>query len=65
MSRVRAVMGRELRAYFNSPIAYVFLLVFSGAALFTWSTAQPYLDEVDAAGYIREFASEVEERLRR
>jgi ABC-2 type transport system permease protein len=26
---------RELRAYFNSPIAYVFLVVFAGAALFT------------------------------
>jgi ABC-2 type transport system permease protein len=36
MTRVRAVTGRELRAYFNSPIAYVFLLVFAGAALFTF-----------------------------
>ena len=34
MSRIRAVTLRELRAYFNSPIAYVFLLVFAGAALF-------------------------------
>ena len=31
MNKVRAVAGRELRAYFNSPIAYVFLLVFTGA----------------------------------
>ena len=35
MKRVRAVAMRELRSYFNSPIAYVFLLVFVGAALFT------------------------------
>ena len=36
MTRVRAVAGRELRSYFNSPIAYIFLLVFVGAALFTF-----------------------------
>ena len=36
MSRIRALAGRELRSYFNSPIAYVFLLVFVGAALFTF-----------------------------
>jgi len=36
MNRIRALAGRELRAYFNSPIAYVFLLVFAGAALFTF-----------------------------
>lgn len=36
MNRVRAVAARELRAYFNSPIAYVFLVVFAGAALFTF-----------------------------
>ena len=35
MNRVRALAKRELRAYFNSPIAYVFLLAFAGAALFT------------------------------
>ena len=35
MTRMRAVAARELRAYFNSPIAYVFLVVFAGAALFT------------------------------
>lgn len=36
MNRIRAVAGRELRSYFNSPIAYIFLLVFVGAALFTF-----------------------------
>jgi len=39
MSRVRAVAARELRAYFNSPIAYVFLTVFAGSALFTFFNA--------------------------
>ena len=36
MTRMRSVAMRELRAYFNSPIAYVFLLAFTGAALFTF-----------------------------
>jgi ABC-2 type transport system permease protein len=36
MSRIRTVALREMRAYFNSPIAYVFLLAFVGAALFTF-----------------------------
>lgn len=36
MNRVRSVAARELRSYFNSPIAYIFLLVFVGAALFTF-----------------------------
>lgn len=36
MNRMRAVAGRELRSYFNSPIAYIFLLAFVGAALFTF-----------------------------
>lgn len=36
MSRVRAVARREFRAYFNSPIAYVFLIAFVGASLFTF-----------------------------
>jgi ABC-2 type transport system permease protein len=36
MSRIRCVARRELRAYFNSPIAYVFLFVFVGAAVFTF-----------------------------
>lgn len=33
MSRIRTVMGRELGAYFQSAIAYVFLLVFAGTAM--------------------------------
>jgi len=36
MTRTRSIALRELGAYFNSPIAYVFLLVFVGAALFTF-----------------------------
>jgi len=36
MKRIRAVAGRELRAYFNSPIAYIFLLAFAGSALLTF-----------------------------
>jgi len=36
MNRVRALSTREFRAFFNSPIAYVFLLAFVGAALFTF-----------------------------
>jgi ABC-2 type transport system permease protein len=36
MNRIRSLAARELRSYFNSPIAYVFLLVFVGAALFTF-----------------------------
>lgn len=39
MNRIRVVALRELRAYFNSPIAYVFLLAFVGAALFTFFNA--------------------------
>ncbi|ANM28486.1 hypothetical protein ABI59_00860 [Acidobacteria bacterium Mor1] len=36
MNRIRAVARRELNAYFDSPIAYVFLTVFFVAALFTF-----------------------------
>jgi ABC-2 type transport system permease protein len=36
MSRTRSIAARELRAYFHSPIAYVFLLAFVGAAVFTF-----------------------------
>lgn len=36
MNRVRSIAGRELRSYFHSPIAYVFLLAFVGTALFTF-----------------------------
>ena len=42
MNKIRAVALRELRAYFNSPIAYVFLLAFVGAALFTFFNAQAF-----------------------
>jgi ABC-2 type transport system permease protein len=40
--RIPAVAARELRAYFNSPIAYVFLSVFAGAALFTFFNVQDF-----------------------
>lgn len=36
MKLVLVVARRELGAYFHSPIAYVFLLAFAGAALFTF-----------------------------
>ncbi|MFQ5768205.1 MAG: ABC transporter permease, partial [Acidobacteriota bacterium] len=36
MNRIRAVALREMRSYFSSPIAYIFLLVFAGSALFTF-----------------------------
>jgi len=36
MKRIRAVAGRELRAYFNSPIAYIFLLAFAGSVFLTF-----------------------------
>jgi ABC-2 type transport system permease protein len=42
MSRVRVVAARELRSYFNSPIAYVFLLAFVGAALFTFFNVKAF-----------------------
>ena len=41
-SRIPAVTARELRAYFNSPIAYVFLSVFAGAALFTFFNVEAF-----------------------
>jgi ABC-2 type transport system permease protein len=41
-SRIPAVAARELRAYFNSPIAYVFLSVFAGAALFTFFNIEAF-----------------------
>lgn len=34
--------ARELRAYFDSPIAYVFLTVFAGTALFTFFNVQSF-----------------------
>ncbi len=42
VSRAGAVFGRELRAYFDSPIAYVFLTVFAGAAIFTFFNVQSF-----------------------
>ncbi|MCP3981250.1 MAG: ABC transporter permease subunit [bacterium] len=36
MNRTRSTALRELRAYFHSPIAYVFVLVFTMTALFTF-----------------------------
>ncbi|MDH3627437.1 MAG: ABC transporter permease [Acidobacteriota bacterium] len=42
MSRMRTVARKELSAYFNSPIAYVFLLVFAGAALFTFFNIEAF-----------------------
>lgn len=42
MSRIRAVVGRELGAYFDSPIAYAFLLVFAGAAIVTFFNVQAF-----------------------
>jgi ABC-2 type transport system permease protein len=36
MNRIHAIARRELAAYFNSPIAYVFLLAFAGASAFTF-----------------------------
>lgn len=36
MTRTRSIALRELGAYFNSPIAYVFLLTFVGSAWFTF-----------------------------
>jgi ABC-2 type transport system permease protein len=42
VTRARAVFVRELRAYFDSPIAYVFLIAFAGAALFTFFNVQSF-----------------------
>lgn len=42
MNKIRSVALRELRSYFNSPIAYVFLLAFVGAALFTFFNANAF-----------------------
>jgi ABC-2 type transport system permease protein len=42
LSRTRAVLARELRAYFDSPIAYVFLTAFAGAALFTFFNVEAF-----------------------
>ena len=42
MRFMRTIAARELHAYFNSPIAYVFLLVFAGAALFTFFNLEAF-----------------------
>ncbi|MEZ6195819.1 MAG: ABC transporter permease [Planctomycetota bacterium] len=45
MSRVIAIWGKELRSYFNSPIAYAFMILFlsyAAAKFFVWSSAGPY-----------------------
>ncbi len=42
MNRIRSIAMRELRSYFHSPIAYVFLLVFAGAALFTFFNVKAF-----------------------
>ena len=36
MNKMRSLAMREFRSFFNSPIAYVFLMAFVGAALFTF-----------------------------
>lgn len=48
MSRIRSVALRELRSYFNSPIAYVFLLAFAGVALFTFFNVQAFFSRGQA-----------------
>jgi ABC-2 type transport system permease protein len=42
MNRVRSVATRELRSYFNSPIAYIFLSVFAITALFTFFNVKAF-----------------------
>ncbi|MFQ5670148.1 MAG: ABC transporter permease [Acidobacteriota bacterium] len=45
MNRIRAMALRELRSYFNSPIAYIFLLVFVGAALVTFFNMNAFFSQ--------------------
>ncbi|HKQ60696.1 MAG TPA: ABC transporter permease [Candidatus Polarisedimenticolaceae bacterium] len=48
MNRIRSIASRELRAYFNSPIAYVFLFAFAGAALFTFFNVKAFFSRGQA-----------------
>ena len=49
MNRVRSVARRELRSYFTSPIAYIFLLVFVMSALFTFFNVSGFAYAADRA----------------
>jgi len=48
MNRINSVALRELRSYFNSPIAYIFLAAFVGAALFTFFNIQAFFSQGQA-----------------
>jgi ABC-2 type transport system permease protein len=48
MNRISSIALRELRAYFNSPIAYIFLLAFVGAALFTFFNIKAFFAQGQA-----------------
>jgi len=48
MKRIRTIALREFRAYFNSPIAYVFLLAFVGAATFTFFNVNEFFSRGEA-----------------
>jgi ABC-2 type transport system permease protein len=54
---MRSIARRELGAYFNSPIAYVFLLVFVGAALFTFFNVNAFFarGQADLRGLFEAF----------
>lgn len=48
MNRIRSIAARELSAYFHSPIAYVFLLAFVGAAVFTFFNVNAFFSRGQA-----------------
>ena len=48
MTRVRSIAARELAAYFNSPIAYVFLFSFAIAAIFTFFNVNAFFSRGQA-----------------
>ena len=48
MNRINSVALRELRSYFNSPIAYIFLAAFVGAALFTFFNIKAFFSHGQA-----------------